>query len=114
MIGDLEQMTSGTVIALIGAGGAVIGSLSTMAGHWILHYLREKSEAKKDEPRRKLLQTMLKNEQWSWRKLETLRHVIGADEETARRLLLEIDARGSEDGQDLWGLIERNPFKNTQ
>jgi len=38
-------------------------------------------------------------------------HVIGADEATTKRLLLEIGARGSEDGQDLWGLLERNPFK---
>jgi len=38
-------------------------------------------------------------------------HVIGADEETTKRLLLEIDARASEDGQALWGFKKHHPFK---
>lgn len=53
---------------------------------------------------------MLRSPKYQWRKLETLKHVIGADEETTKRLLLEVGARASEDGQPLWGLIERNPL----
>lgn len=53
---------------------------------------------------------MLRSQKYPWRKLETLMHVIGADEETAKRLLLEVGGRASEDGQPLWGLIERNPL----
>jgi hypothetical protein len=45
-----------------------------------------------------------------WRRLETLQRVIGANEETTIRLLLEIDARGSQGGNVVWGLIARNPL----
>ena len=34
----------------------------------------------------------------------------GADEQTTKRLLIEVGARASEDGQPLWGLVERNPL----
>jgi hypothetical protein len=55
---------------------------------------------------------MLEDERFEgrWRELETLMHVIGADAETTKRLLIEIDARGSEDRKDLWGLIKYHPF----
>jgi hypothetical protein len=36
-------------------------------------------------------------------------HMIGADKETTKRLLLEIGARGTEDQQELWCLIEYHP-----
>ncbi len=53
---------------------------------------------------------MLRAPHYQWRKLETLKHVIGADEATTKNLLLQIGARASEDGQPLWGLLERNPL----
>jgi hypothetical protein len=53
---------------------------------------------------------MLKHPKYPWRQHDTLMHVIGADDETTKRLLLEVGARGSEDGQPLWGLKERNPL----
>jgi hypothetical protein len=53
---------------------------------------------------------MLKEQKYLWRTLDTLMHVIGADEKTTKRLLLEIGARASENGQPLWGLITRNPL----
>lgn len=105
-------MREGTVIALIGVAGAVIGSIATMAGNVLLPWLRERSDARKDEPRKKLLKEMLNHPEHSWRQLDTLMHVIGADEETTKRLLLQIDARASEDGQPLWGFISRNPLPN--
>ena len=46
---------------------------------------------------------MLRSPNHQWRKFETLRHVIGSDEETTKKLLLEVGARASEDGQALWG-----------
>ncbi len=53
---------------------------------------------------------MLNDKRYEWRKLETLRHVIGTDAETAKHLLMEIDARASEDGKELWGLLSRHPL----
>jgi hypothetical protein len=103
-------MSESIVIALIGVTGAVIGSIATVAVQWLSHHLQEKAVAKRDEPRRDLLLQMLHSQKYQWRKLETLMHVIGSDEETTKRLLLEVGARASEDGQPLWGLIERNPL----
>src|SRR5258708_3812573 len=102
-------MSEPIVIALIGVAGAVVGSVATVAGSIVLHCLRARTAAKREKPRRNLLLQMLQNPDYNWRKLDTLMHVIGADEQTTKRLLLEIGARASEDGQPLWGLISRNP-----
>ena len=107
-------MTESIVIALIGVSGAVIGSIATVAVQWLSHRLQEKAESKRGEPRKKLLRQMLRAPEHKRRKLDKLLHVIGADEETCKRLLLEVGARASEDGQPLWGLIERNPLPQEQ
>lgn len=103
-------MSESIVIALLGVSGAVIGSIATVAVQWLSHHLQECAAAKRDKPRKELLLKMLKSTKYKWRKLETLMHVIGADEETTKRHLLELGARASEDGKPLWGLIERNPL----
>jgi hypothetical protein len=98
------------VIGLIGVG---FGSVLTILGNVVVQCLKERSVAKKDRPRKKLLEEMLEDKRYPdhWRKLDTLKHVIGANEETTKRLLLEIGARGSEDQQDLWGLMKYHPLK---
>jgi hypothetical protein len=48
-----------------------------------------------------------------WRSFDTLQHVIGADDETAKRLLIEIGARASEGKQTLWGLLIHHPLNET-
>lgn len=53
---------------------------------------------------------MLNHKDYTWRNLSTLSHVIGADEETTKRLLLEVGARASEDGKDLWAMKSRAPL----
>jgi len=103
-------MSESVVIALIGVTGAVIGSIATVAVQWLSHYLQECAATKRDQPRRDILLEMLRAPQYQWRKLETLMHVIGADEETTKNLLLQVGARASENGETLWGLLERNPL----
>jgi hypothetical protein len=44
------------------------------------------------------------------RQLETLMHVIGANEDKTKALLLEVGARALEDGKPLWGPKSRNPL----
>lgn len=105
-------MSEAVVIALIGVTGAVIGSISTIALQWVKHYLQERSVTQRDKPRKDLLLEMLNNPKYNWRELATLMHVIGSDEETTKRLLLEVGARASEDGKPIWGLIKRNPLPN--
>lgn len=107
-------MSESIVIALIGVAGAVVGSVATIAASIATHYLQEKVAAKRDKPRKGLLLDMLNRSEFQWRKLDTLMHVIGADEETTKRLLLEVGARASEDGKPLWGLISRNPLPGDQ
>ncbi len=99
--------------AIIGLIGVIVGSVLTIIGNIVLHVLKEKSKDKKDKPRKELLKELLEDQRFPerWRKLDTLMHVIGADEETTKRLLLELGARGSEDKQGLWGLKKFHPFE---
>lgn len=94
--------------------GALVGSLFSILGVVVHHCLRERSIAKRDAPRKKVLRDMLEAENPAyperWRKLDTLMHVTGANQETTKRLLLEIGARASEDGKDLWGLVKHHPL----
>ena len=103
-------MSENLLIALVAAGSALAGSIVGTIGQIVSAYYQEKRERKKDEPRRKLLCAMLKDPRYDWRKLDTLRHVIGTDPETAKRLLLEVDARASENGRDVWALVSRQPL----
>lgn len=102
-------------IALISLLAVVIGSALTTLGNYLNQKAVERAETKRDAPRRKMLRQMLEDGRFAdhWRKLDTLMHVIGTDEGSTTRLLLEIDARGSEDGQRLWGLLKYHPLKNT-
>jgi hypothetical protein len=69
-----------------------------------------------DKARIKLLTKMLDVKQWRF--LSTLSRVIGADEDTTRRLLIEAGARSSEkertDEEEPWGLISKNPIGNIE
>ena len=83
-----------------------------MAGNFLMHWLHEKSVSKKEQPARDLLKEMLEHTEHTWRNLDTLAHVIGSDEERTKRLLLEVGARASEDGQPKWALKTRAPLHN--
>lgn len=98
--------------AIIGLIGVVVGSILTILGNIALHFLRERSEEKKDQPRKDLLIKMLEDPSYPerWRNFDILMHVIGADEQTAKRLLLAVKARASEDGQQKWGLLKYHPL----
>jgi hypothetical protein len=98
---------------LIPLVSVVVGGFLTIAGNAATTYFKERVIAKKDNPRKALLLKMLEDERFPkrWRNLDTLMHVIGANKETTVRLLIELGARGSEDKQDLWGLIKYHPFE---
>ena len=102
------------IIAIIGAGGVIVGTLLSIVGQIAQEWFKEGRNRAADNERMKLLKEMLEDQTWTWRTLSVLKHVIGADDETTKRLLLEIGARGSEDGEDQWGLRSRNPFKQTR
>jgi len=102
------------LIALVGAGSALLGILVTTIGQVLLYWLKERPASRLAKLRKGLLERMLKDKRWTWRRLSTLSHVIGADETTTQTLLIEIGARASEDGSEIWGLISRNPFPEEQ
>lgn len=107
-------MSENITIAIIGCLGAVIGSLATVAGQIARSCLDRQAAAKRDQPRKELLKRMLEHPEHSWRQLSTLAHVIGADEEATKELLLQLGARAAEDGADLWGFVSRNPLPSDQ
>ena len=102
------------LIALIGMGGAVVGSIATVTASIASQWFQNKLVQQTDEPRRNLLRKMLNHSDYPWREFDTLMHVIGTDESTTKRLLLEVGARASENGKPLWGLISRNPLPDKQ
>lgn len=99
-------------VAIIGFVGVLAGSILSVAGQIVMHWLQTGKQNKIDDYRKDLLKRMLGHPDHTWRTFPRLMHVIGADEETTKRLLLELGARASEDGQNLWGLVSRNPFQN--
>ena len=105
-------MSESITIALIGVGGAVIGSIATLTGNLLMHWLQNRAEKAKEAPARALLKEMLNHQEYTWRNLHTLAHVIGSNEETTKRLLLEIGARASEDGQQKWALKSKAPLNS--
>lgn len=103
-------------IAFIGLIGVVVGSVITVLGNLLLHWLKYRPQQNLDIRRRTILKQMLQDERFDdrWRKLSTLSGVIGADEETTKRLLIEVEARASEKEDGLWGLIEYHPFNKIE
>jgi len=93
--------------AIIGAGVGVIGTLSTTS---LNAYLSRKRPDPADMAAKQLLIDMLSTNEFRWRQIRTLSNVIGLPEESTRKLLLEIGARGSERNPDLWGLVSRHPL----
>jgi len=99
-------------IAVIALVGVVVGALITVGGNVLLHWLQDRQRRELDAARKKILTKMLNDPRFPerWRKITTLTRVIGTDAEIAKRLLIELGARGSERDDGLWGLIEHHPL----
>lgn len=99
-------------IAVVGAVGVVAGAVLTVAGTLLLHRLQNTPRRELDKTRSALLRRMLDDARFAqrWRKLDTMARVIGADEAETKRLLIELGARGSENDDGLWGLLEHHPL----
>jgi len=103
-------------VAIIGLVGALIGSLLTILGNILLHWLKNRSQSKLDSQRITMLEKMLEDDRFpdKWRNLSTMSAVIGADENETKRLLIKAKARGSEKADGRWGLIKYHPFPSSQ
>jgi hypothetical protein len=99
--------------------GVVVGGLLGVAGTSFSSYLgprkleewRERRQAERDKPRKRLLLDLLEEEHSS-RSLELLTRATGTSDEECRRLLVDLGARGMKLKSDKegWGLISRNPL----
>ena len=92
--------------------GAAIGIFGTLGSAWLTHHLNGRKQFRIDGARKKLLKKTLEGAgQTGWMSVEILAHIIGADLDTTRALLIEIDARGSmKTDNEMWSLISRNPL----
>lgn len=99
-------------VSVVGLIGVIVGAAITVVGNLLLHWFQDKPRRELDEKRKKLLEKMLRDPRFKdhWRRTTTLSRVVGADEETTKRLLIEIEARGSERDDGLWGLLEYHPL----
>lgn len=98
---------------------AIFGFLGVIAGstiNFFIEWWKRRPKQKLDKKRQEMLKTMLKDEKFNdkWRNLSTLSAVIGASENEAKRLLIKINARGSEKQDELWGLMEFHPLDKTE
>ena len=102
-------MGEGWAVVAAAIGGGVVGILGPIAKAFVDDHLAHKRGDPLAEPRKKLLLDMLESGP-DWRNLSILCDVIGASPGEVQKLLLQIGARGSERGNDMWALISRAPF----
>ena len=100
-------MDSGLAVVL----GGLIGVCGTLGSTWLNHHFEQSKKDEGEEAAKKLLKELLETRQHHWRRIDTLANVVGTDEATVRRLLLEIGARGSMRNGRYWGLASRNPIR---
>lgn len=103
------EFESTTVAGFVGGvSGAALTLLSVVLNHWLTH----RKQRALDKKRKALLLQMLSQRPTGvdWRKMDTLSGVIGASREETARLLIELGARSSETGEDVWALLSEKPL----
>jgi len=98
--------------ALIGLLGVTLGSILAPIVNCLIAKATRQKQTRLEKAQKQLLEKMLNHSEYQWRSLNTLKNVIGADESTTKILLLDLGARGTDDGKN-WGLISRNPLPNS-
>lgn len=102
--------------------GGIIALALKVVGEIILDVYRSRKARAVEVVQEEMLKTMLDPEVMrllpnsagsvgvEWRTFDTLKSVIGADDETTKRLLLQIGGRGSTKDGRLWALKEHQPL----
>lgn len=93
-----------------GVLGALIGVLGALATGYLTHTLQNSRASSLAEKRSARLRRELESKQFTWRSIERLSAVIGADESMTAELLIEIGARASLTDKKVWALESRAPF----
>jgi hypothetical protein len=99
----------------LGLFGASFGSAITLAGQWCKHRWETSETRKRDDGRKALLRQMLDNPgPTGWRAMATMSGVIGANRDETARLLIDIGARASENGEDMWAYLNKKPLLSSK
>lgn len=93
-----------------GLGGIIVGASLQIFAHIGKKLYDERKQTALEISQKKMLVSMLDKNKSKWRKFETLSRVIGANDQTTRRLLIEVGARGNELDADVWALIKNKPL----
>ncbi len=112
LIADKVVSDTSFWVAMVGLFGVLIGAAITAGGNFAIEWWKSKPSRSLDKARKAVLMKMLHDPRCKehWRKLSTLSRVIGADDATTTRLLIEVQARGSEKDDGFWGLLEYHPL----
>lgn len=103
-------MDSGWAVVL----GGMVGVIGTWGTTWLNHRYAQAQKNEQEEAAKALLKELLETPEYHWRRIDTLANVVGVNEPTVRRLLLEIGARGSMRNGKYWGLVSRNPIRSPE
>jgi len=96
---------------LLGIIGVAVGSFGQFAIDHFRHERDNRAQREIDAKRIAHLKAMLANPgPTGWRTMKTLSGVIGASRDETARLLIKIDARASESGNDTWAFIKDKPL----
>ena len=104
------EYVEGIWVAIIGFASVVIGAAISEVRHW----RKDRAVLRREKQQKKRLDELLAEPGYEFRRLKTLMHAIAADENTTVRLLIEIDARPSTDGQPLWKKASKKPDQVNQ
>lgn len=99
----------------LGILAVFIGAILTTVSHVVISWAQTAPARKRDEKRKAMLRELLRNPgPTGWRKMTTLSNVVGLDRDETARLLIEIDARASESGEDVWAFIADKPLPKAE
>ncbi len=99
----------------LGIIGVAVGAAGQFAIDHFRHRRETKSQRELDEKRKAYLRMMLDNPgPTGWRNMKTMSGVIGASREETARLLIEVDARASESGNDSWAYTKIKPIPKSR
>ncbi|WP_299646698.1 hypothetical protein [uncultured Jannaschia sp.] len=101
-------------------GGLIVAGLQLGYQWWNTDRPKKRLEDRQKEMLRRMLTPKnmpptQSGRRAEWRTFETLKHVIGANDEDTKRLLIEVGARGKNKTGHLWALESNKPLhRSTQ
>jgi len=90
--------------------GALIGALGTLTAISLTHWLQLRKSSSLADARKARLRGMLSGNKYTWRPTDSLVASIGADEDSTKAILIEIDARASSSNPKSFAMVSSAPW----